>query len=87
MHEQRVFLSLIHIFKRLNTDYLDVLLIHRPDALCEPSEIARAFEKLHSEGKVRYFGVSNHNSMQVELLQKYLRMPQMCIRDRFISRP
>ena len=61
--------------KRLNTDYLDVLLIHRPDALCEPSEIARAFEKLHSEGKVRYFGVSNHNSMQVELLQKYLRMP------------
>ena len=57
---------------RLNTDYIDVLLLHRPDALCEPKEVAEAFEILHSNGKVRYFGVSNHNPMQIRLLQKYL---------------
>jgi len=58
--------------KRLKTDYLDILLLHRPDALAEPEEIAEAFEKLHREGKVRYFGVSNYNPMQMELLQRYL---------------
>lgn len=58
--------------KRLNTDYIDVLLLHRPDALVEPEEVAEAFSKLHRSGKVRYFGVSNHNPMQIELLNKYL---------------
>ena len=58
--------------KRLKTDYLDVLLLHRPDALMEPEEVAEAFDILHSSGKVRYFGVSNQNSMQIELLSKYL---------------
>lgn len=58
--------------KRLKTDYLDVLLLHRPDALVEPEEVAEAFSILHSSGKVRYFGVSNHNPMQIELLSKYL---------------
>ena len=58
--------------KRLHVDYLDVLLLHRPDALVEPTEVNEAFEKLHNEGKVKYFGVSNHNSMQIELLQKYV---------------
>ncbi|MDI6619407.1 MAG: aldo/keto reductase [Clostridiales bacterium] len=58
--------------KRLNTDYIDVLLLHRPDALVEPEEVAEAFSILHSSGKVRYFGVSNHNPMQIELLSKYL---------------
>lgn len=57
---------------RLNTEYIDVLLLHRPDALCEPEEVAEAFEILHGNGKVRYFGVSNHNPMQIKLLQKYL---------------
>lgn len=61
--------------KRLKTDYLDVLLLHRPDALVEPEEVAEAFDELHSSGKVRYFGVSNHNSMQVQLLQKSLNQP------------
>lgn len=61
------------ILKRLHTDYLDVFLIHRPDALAEPEEIAEAFEILYSSGKVRYFGVSNHNSMQMELLSDYLK--------------
>lgn len=54
---------------RLGTDYLDVLLLHRPDALCD-SEVAEAFTKLKSDGKVRFFGVSNHNPMQIKLLQK-----------------
>lgn len=58
--------------KRLKTDYLDLLLLHRPDTLMEPEEVAEAFEILHESGKVRYFGVSNHNPMQIELLQKYL---------------
>jgi len=59
------------ILKRLNTEYLDILLLHRPDPLMEPAEVAEAFEELHTSGKVRYFGVSNHNPAQVELLQKY----------------
>lgn len=58
--------------KRLKTEYLDFLLLHRPDALVEPEEVAEAFTNLHSSGKVRYFGVSNHNAMQMELLSKYL---------------
>ena len=58
--------------KRLNTDYIDVLLLHRPDTLVEPEEVAEAFTRLHDSGKVRYFGVSNQNPMQMELLSKYL---------------
>lgn len=61
--------------KRLETDYLDVLLLHRPDALVEPEEVAEAFDKLQSTGKVRNFGVSNHNPMQIKLLQKAIRQP------------
>ncbi len=58
--------------KRLKTDYIDILLLHRPDTLVEPEEVAEAFTMLHSAGKVRYFGVSNHNPMQIELLAGYL---------------
>lgn len=58
--------------KRLKTDYIDVLLLHRPDTLMEPEEVAEAFDVLHRSGKVRYFGVSNQNPMQIELLSKYL---------------
>ncbi len=58
--------------KRLKTEYLDVLLLHRPDALVEPEDVAEAFALLHSSGKVRYFGVSNHNPMQIELLNRYM---------------
>ncbi|WP_099466595.1 aldo/keto reductase [Konateibacter massiliensis] len=61
--------------KRLKTDYLDVLLLHRPDALVEPDEVAEAFDKLYSSGKVRNFGVSNQNPMQIQLLQKSLKQP------------
>lgn len=61
--------------KRLKTDYLDVLLLHRPDILMEPSEVAEAFELLYDKGKVRYFGVSNFNPMQIELLQNAVPDP------------
>lgn len=60
------------ILKRLNTDYLDILLLHRPDALVEPEEVADAFNILKDSGKVLNFGVSNHKPMQIELLQKYI---------------
>jgi predicted oxidoreductase len=58
--------------QRLKTDYIDVFLLHRPDALVEPEEVAEAFTILKESGKVRHFGVSNHNSMQIELLKKYV---------------
>lgn len=61
--------------KRLRTDYLDVLLLHRPDALVEPEEVAEAFSQLEDSGKVRHFGVSNQNPMQIQLLGKSLRQP------------
>ena len=61
------------ILKRLQTDYLDILLLHRPDALCEPEEVAAAFDELERTGKVRYFGVSNHNPYQIELLKKSVK--------------
>ncbi|MEH7110122.1 aldo/keto reductase [Bacillus sp. JJ1764] len=58
------------ILDRLKTDYLDILLLHRPDPLMKPEEVAEAFEQLHTAGKVKYFGVSNFNPAQIELLQK-----------------
>lgn len=61
--------------KRLRTDYLDVLLLHRPDTLMEPQEVAEAFDELEREGKVRHFGVSNQHPRQIDLLKKYLRQP------------
>lgn len=61
--------------KRLKTDYIDTLLLHRPDTLVEPEEVAEAFDALESSGKVRHFGVSNHNPGQIELLQKYVKQP------------
>ncbi|MGV8907469.1 MAG: aldo/keto reductase [Propionicimonas sp.] len=59
----------------LHTDYLDLLLLHRPDALVEPEEVARAFDDLASAGKVRNFGVSNHTPAQIELLKRYVTQP------------
>jgi len=57
--------------KRLDTDYIDVLALHRPDILMEPEEVATALDELHKSGKVRHFGVSNQTPMQMQLLQKY----------------
>jgi predicted oxidoreductase len=61
--------------KALQTDYLDILLLHRPDALVEPDEVARAFDDLESSGKVRAFGVSNQTPRQIDLLKKSVRQP------------
>ena len=61
--------------KRLKTEYLDVLLLHRPDALVEPEEVAEAFGILQETGKVRFFGVSNQNPMQIQLLTRYVKQP------------
>ncbi len=61
--------------KRLGTDYVDILAFHRPDALVELDDIAKAAEFLHKNGMVRYFGVSNHSPMQIELLKKHLDFP------------
>ena len=59
----------------LQTDYLDILLLHRPDALVEPDEVARAFDELEASGKVRAFGVSNHTPAQIDLLRKSVTQP------------
>ncbi|WP_285123885.1 aldo/keto reductase [Lactococcus petauri] len=61
--------------QRLQTDYLDTMLLHRPDTLMEPEEVAEAFYELEKSGKVRYFGVSNQNPMQVELLKTAVKQP------------
>jgi predicted oxidoreductase len=73
--KEHILSSVDGILKRLKTDYLDVLLLHRPDALVEPEEVAEAFDQLHSSGKVRWFGVSNQKPMQIELLKRYVRQP------------
>ena len=61
--------------KALRTEYLDVLLLHRPDTLVEPDDVAKAFEQLHSAGKVRHFGVSNQTPGQIELLKSAVKQP------------
>lgn len=63
------------ILRRLGTEYLDVLLLHRPDPLMEVDEVAETFSKLHKTGKVKHFGVSNMHRYQMELLNTYLAMP------------
>lgn len=73
--KEHILASVDNSLKRLKTDYLDVLLLHRPDALMEPEEVAEAFDALHASGKVRHFGVSNQNPMQIRLLQKYVKQP------------
>ncbi|WP_087131532.1 aldo/keto reductase [Microbacterium esteraromaticum] len=61
--------------KALRTDYIDVLLLHRPDSLVEPDEVARAFDELDAAGKVRAFGVSNHTPRQIDLLRTAVTQP------------
>jgi len=82
IHDKQYDFSKEHILKsvegsleRLGSDYIDVLLLHRPDTLMEPEEVAEAFDILESSGKVRFFGVSNQNMMQMELLKTAVKQP------------
>jgi predicted oxidoreductase len=61
--------------KALKTEYLDVLLLHRPDTLVEPDDVAKVFDQLHTSGKVRHFGVSNQTPGQIELLKSAVKQP------------
>ncbi len=73
--KEHILASVDGILKRLRTEYLDVLLLHRPDALVEPEEVAAAFDELERSGKVRHFGVSNQDPRQIDLLKKYVKQP------------
>ena len=73
--KEYILASVDSILSRLQTDYLDILLLHRPDALMDPQEVSEAFDELYQAGKVRYFGVSNQNPGQIELLKKYCKQP------------
>ncbi|GIP22764.1 aldo/keto reductase family oxidoreductase [Paenibacillus sp. J22TS3] len=73
--KEHILESVNGILQRLGTDYLDILLLHRPDPLMEPEEVAEAFGKLKSSGKVRYFGVSNMSAAQIRFLEKALPEP------------
>ena len=73
--KEHILNSVDGILKRLKTDYLDALLLHRPDTLCEPEEVAETFDILKQSGKVRNFGMSNQKPMQIDLLKKYLNVP------------
>lgn len=70
--KEHIIASVEGSLKRLDTDYVDALLLHRPDTLMDPEEVAEAFNILYEQGKVKHFGVSNQNPMQMALLNKYL---------------
>ncbi|KQX38985.1 aldo/keto reductase [Devosia sp. Root436] len=73
--KEHILTSVDESLAALRTDYLDLLLLHRPDTLVEPEEVAEAFEQLVASGKVRHFGVSNHTPGQVELLKTAVKQP------------
>lgn len=73
--KEHILASVEGSLKRLKTDYIDVLLLHRPDTLFEPEEVAEAFDILQSKGLVKHFGVSNQNPLQIELLKKNVKQP------------
>lgn len=73
--KQTILESVDDSLRRLKLDYLDALLLHRPDLLYEPEQVAEAFDELEKSGKVRFFGVSNVPSMMLEVLRKYVRQP------------
>ena len=73
--KENILSSVDDSLRRLRTDYLDVLLLHRPDVIFEPEQVAEAFDELEKSGKVRYFGVSNLMPMQIELLKKCVKQP------------
>ena len=73
--KEHILTSVEQSLKRLGTEQVEFLVLHRPDTLVEPEEVAEAFTRLKEQGKVKKFGVSNHNAMQIALLNKYLPEP------------
>ena len=73
--KEHILRSAENSLKKMRTDRIDSFLLHRPDALMEPEEIAEAFTLLHDSGKVRYFGVSNYNPVMIDMLKEYLAFP------------
>jgi predicted oxidoreductase len=73
--KEHIIASVNQSLQNLQTDYIDVLLIHRPDPFMDPAEVAEAFTHLKIEGKVRQFGVSNFKRSQYKMLQSYLDFP------------
>ncbi|NLR99868.1 aldo/keto reductase family oxidoreductase [Rhizobium sp. P38BS-XIX] len=73
--KEHILASVDQSLAALKVDYLDVLLLHRPDTLVEPEEVASAFDTLQSSGKVRHFGVSNHTPGQIQLLKTAVQQP------------
>ncbi len=71
LSKEHIIDSVDGILQRLGTDYLDLLMLHRPDSLMEPEEIAESFDRLEQAGKVRHFGLSNFNATQFDYVQKY----------------
>lgn len=71
--KENIISSVDGILDRLKVDFLDTLLLHRPDVLFDPEEVAEAFDELEKAGKVKFFGVSNLVPMQIELLKKYVK--------------
>lgn len=72
--KEHILKSVDGILERLQTDYIDVLLLHRPDALVEPKEVSEAFDILKNNGKVRHFGVSNQTGFMIDLLKSELNV-------------
>lgn len=70
--KEHILASVENSLLKMHTDHLDYFLLHRPDLLMEPEEVAEAFDQLSKEGKVLHFGVSNHTPGQIELLKRYL---------------
>ncbi|WP_162011282.1 aldo/keto reductase [Streptococcus sp. S784/96/1] len=73
--KENILSNVDRILERLQTDYLDGLLLHRPDLIFEPEQVAEAFDELYTSGKVRHFGVSNVPTLQMELLKKHVKQP------------
>ncbi|WP_161980505.1 aldo/keto reductase [Streptococcus sp. S784/96/1] len=73
--KENILSNVDRILERLQTDYLDALLLHRPDLIFEPEQVAEAFDELYTSGKVRHFGVSNVPTLQMELLKKHVKQP------------
>lgn len=73
--KENILTSVDESLSRMKIDYLDALLLHRPDLIFEPEEVAEAFDILAKNGKVRYFGVSNVPPLELELLKRYVKQP------------